>query len=75
MAGYQSGTYMLPPMFSVPQVTWASQTIGQNTVGKFPNPRSVSRICEFVQQPSLGCTLPSPTLYMYVLTSRQLRDF
>jgi len=37
-------SYMMP-MFSIPQVTWASQSIGANSVGKFPNPRSVMKIC------------------------------
>jgi len=32
------------PMFSIPQVTWASQTMGATSVGKFPNPKSVMKI-------------------------------
>ena len=35
------------PMFSIPQVTWASQTMGQAAVGKFPNPKSVMKICKY----------------------------
>ena len=38
--------YMVP-MFSIPQVTWASQTAGQASMGKFPNPRSVMKISKF----------------------------
>ena len=38
--------YMMP-MFSVPQVTWANQSIGQASVGRFPNPKSVMRICKY----------------------------
>merc|ERR1719249_287008 len=33
------------PMFSIPQVTWANQSQGQAAMGKFPNPRSVMKIC------------------------------
>merc|ERR1719361_538213 len=40
---YHSNYNMLP-MFSIPQVTWASQTLGQASMGKFPNPRSVMKI-------------------------------
>jgi len=43
MMAYHSN-YMVP-MFSIPQVTWASQTAGQTALGKFPNPRSVMKIC------------------------------
>jgi len=32
------------PMFPIPSVTWAS-ALGSNSVGKFPNPKSVLRIC------------------------------
>ena len=39
--------YMMP-MFSVPQVTWANQSIGQTSVGRFPNPKSVMRICKYL---------------------------
>jgi len=42
--GSAQPSYMMP-MFSIPQVTWASQSPGANCVGKFPNPRSVMRIC------------------------------
>jgi len=42
--GAANPSYMMP-MFSIPQVTWASQSVGANSVGKFPNPRSVVRIC------------------------------
>ena len=39
--------YNMLPMFSIPQVTWASQSAGQASMGKFPNPRSVMKICKF----------------------------
>merc|ERR1719402_2071435 len=38
------GHQFMMPMFPVPPVTWASAP-GANSVGKFPNPRSVMRIC------------------------------
>ena len=38
-------SYMMP-MFSIPQVTWANQSQGQAAMGKFPNPRSVMKICK-----------------------------
>ena len=41
-----SNNYMVP-MFSIPQVTWTSQSAGQASLGKFPNPRSVMKICKF----------------------------
>ena len=41
---YPGQQYMVP-MFPIPQVTWASNH-GSTSVGKFPNPRSVLRICE-----------------------------
>ena len=39
--------YVVPPMFSIPNVTWSSSP-GANSVGKFPAPRSVMRICKFI---------------------------
>jgi hypothetical protein len=39
--------YVMPPMFSIPAVTW-SAAAGSQSVGKFPNPRSVLRICKFL---------------------------
>ena len=38
--------YFVPSMFSIPSVTWSSAP-GGNSVGKFPNPRSVLRISKF----------------------------
>ena len=38
--------YMVP-MFSIPQVTWANQSAGQTSLGRFPNPNSVMKICKF----------------------------
>lgn len=34
-------------MFSIPQVTWANQSAGQTSLGRFPNPNSVMKICKF----------------------------
>lgn len=36
------------PMFPIPAVTWASAP-GSNSVGKFPNPKSVMRICKSLE--------------------------
>ena len=50
---YPGQQYMVP-MFPIPQVTWASAP-GGNSVGKFPNPRSVLRICKLL------LLLPNPS--------------
>ena len=45
------------PMFPIPSVTWAS-ALGSNSVGKFPNPKSVLRICKCLTS-SFICVLLS----------------
>ena len=49
---YPGQQYMFQPMFHVPNVTWNSAP-GSNSVGKFPNPRSVMRICKCSLIPTL----------------------
>ena len=49
---YPGQQYMFQPMFHVPNVTWNSAP-GSNSVGKFPNPRSVMRICKCSLVPTL----------------------
>ena len=58
---YPGQQYMFQPMFHVPNVTWNSAP-GSNSVGKFPNPRSVMRICK--------CSLiPTPERFMTPATT------
>ena len=47
--GTAGGTphYIVPPMFAIPSVTWSSAP-GASAVGKFPNPKSVFKICKLL---------------------------
>ena len=56
------------PMFPIPAVTWASAP-GSNSVGKFPNPKSVMRICKSLEFSLHLCALePGPESSHVLLT-------
>ena len=55
--------YMVP-MFSIPQVTWANQSLGQTSVGRFPNPKSVMRICKYRE-----CSQDSTLIFVLTIES------
>ena len=61
--------YMVP-MFSIPQVTWANQSIGQTSVGRFPNPKSVMRICKYRE-----CSQDSTLIFVLTIESLSLYKY
>ena len=62
-------SYMVP-MFSIPQVTWANQSIGQTSVGRFPNPKSVMRICKYRE-----CSQDSTLIFVLTIESLSLYKY